>query len=406
MAFPNRIISSFAGQNWLITPAARAANEAPPANIQEQTWLLTLSGVAMVDLQGNSGAQWLHQTLILQPTVIDPMHYAIATHSIPRPAGTEGNQYTLAFQIEQLAPFASISSIFNQGQSINSGFAVDVWRPNHYDTGTNAFSHLPVGNLWTGLQVDVAVRDTDAILHRVGYSIALLGKIIFVSHPETLFRSNFDPTPVGQPPSTVQAVGTANVSGPPRSVIVIAPPVLPSGKWVQISRPTGPDIAALQGVLTHPPGAGTYVFAATVFMTATSGIASISFETAAGQEFMHLDLMPNNTVRLDDVGTTEFGTFPRGQPFLVQVTLKIGSGPTTARVVLAGAGTSGSKDYTVLAPFQPTSQQFGAVRVWQGFPNTGGFDATNIVVTRASWAIALKGGPKVTMHWCGLAAAA
>src|SRR5688572_14426786 len=39
---------------------------------------------------------------------------------------------------------------------------------------------------------------------------------------ETLFRSNFDPTPVGQPPATVQDVGTANIDGPPGSVIVIA----------------------------------------------------------------------------------------------------------------------------------------------------------------------------------------
>jgi hypothetical protein len=85
----------------------------------------------MVNLQGNSEAQWLHETLILFPTVVDPMHYAIATHAIPKPPGAEGNQYDLAFQVEQGAPYASISAIFNQGQSVNSGFAVDVWRPNH-----------------------------------------------------------------------------------------------------------------------------------------------------------------------------------------------------------------------------------------------------------------------------------
>ncbi|MEA2801598.1 MAG: hypothetical protein QOE49_1693, partial [Rhodospirillaceae bacterium] len=34
-------------------------------------------------------------------------------------------------------------------------------------------------------------------------------------------------------------------------------------------------------------------------------------------------------------------------------------------------------------PFQHLSRQFGAIRVWQGFPNVGAFDATNIVVTRA-----------------------
>src|SRR5206468_1249344 len=47
---------------------------------------------------------------------------------------------------------------------------------------------------------------------------------------ETLFKTNFDQTPVGHPPSHVQAVGTANVAGPAGSVLVLAPPVTASGK--------------------------------------------------------------------------------------------------------------------------------------------------------------------------------
>jgi len=35
--------------------------------------------------------------------------------------------------------------------------------------------------------------------------------------------------------------------------------------------------------------------------------------------FLHLDLMPDNSVRIDDIDTTKFGTFQRGQPFIVQV---------------------------------------------------------------------------------------
>jgi hypothetical protein len=175
-----RFINTFAGQNWLITPAALALREPPPRDIHAQKWLLTLSGVAMVDLKGNSGAQWLHETLIIQPDLLGPMHHAIALHGIPRPPGSEGNQYNIAFQVQQWAPFASISSIFNQNQSINSGFAVDVWRPQPFGSGTDAFSNQQVGNLFSGVQVDVAVRDTDAWLHRVGYNFTLLGKISFI----------------------------------------------------------------------------------------------------------------------------------------------------------------------------------------------------------------------------------
>ena len=46
---------------------------------------------------------------------------------------------------------------------------------------------------------------------------------------QTLFQSNFDATPVGQPPAHMQQVGTANVSGPPGSVVVVASPVQTEG---------------------------------------------------------------------------------------------------------------------------------------------------------------------------------
>jgi hypothetical protein len=386
MAFPTQVIDTFAGQNWLITPAALAKNEPPPPDLHAQKWLLTLSGVGMVNLKGNSEANWLAETLLLRPTILDPMHYAISTHGIPKPPGTEGSQYTLAFQVEQWSPYASISSIFNQNVSNNSGFAVDVWRPDHFDNGIDIFSHQPVGNLYTGLQVDVAVRDTDAWLYRVGYNILLLGRIVFLAIPETLFQSDFNPTAVGQPPAHNQAVGTANVIAPPRSVIVINPPAPPSIKWVQIAPGTAQQISAFQGVLTNSQIDGLYVFSATILMAANTGVASISFETAAGQEFMHLDLMPSSTVRIDDgFNGADFGTFPRGQPFVLRVTLNSKATGSTAHIVLS-SGAFGTRDCNILSAFQPLSRQFGAIRLWQGTRAPGGppgtFDATNITVGR------------------------
>jgi hypothetical protein len=37
---------------------------------------------------------------------------------------------------------------------------------------------------------------------------------------ETLFKSNFDQTAVGQPPAAAQAVGTAALDGPPGAVTI------------------------------------------------------------------------------------------------------------------------------------------------------------------------------------------
>jgi hypothetical protein len=45
---------SFAGQNWLITPAALAANEPKPTRIADQKWVVSLTGVGILDLQGNN----------------------------------------------------------------------------------------------------------------------------------------------------------------------------------------------------------------------------------------------------------------------------------------------------------------------------------------------------------------
>lgn len=42
----------YACANWLITPAAQTVNEAPPADIADQSFVLVLTGVAVVDFQG------------------------------------------------------------------------------------------------------------------------------------------------------------------------------------------------------------------------------------------------------------------------------------------------------------------------------------------------------------------
>ena len=383
-----KVLTNFAGQNWLITPAALAVGENPPANVHDQKFLLVLSGVVIADLEGNSASQWLHETLSFLPDMAGPqnsgpLNWAINRFGIPRPPG---QNFSVGFSLEGWAPFASLSSIFNQDQSINSGFAVDVWRPTHFSAGIDAFTHSPVGNVFAGINVDVAVRDTDAWIFRVGYNITLLGKIVFLASQTALFNSNFDPTPDGQKPSTVQAVGTARIEGPARSVIVIDPPFPHTNKWVRIlgGLPLADGgLDAFVGVLTQVPGDGVYDFSAALFIPSGTDVVSIGFETPV-QQFLHIDfrLDNGNKVRVDDDPNTDFGSFPRDQVFQVQVILNISATQSTARIMLSGGSAWADSTYTLPAPSQFLSRQFGAVRLWQGFLNTGGFDATNILVTR------------------------
>jgi hypothetical protein len=114
-----------------------------------------------------------------------PLNWAIQRWRIPRPPGAQGSQYLIRFSVEAWAPFVSPNAMLNLGESINSGFAVDTWRPNSFGAATNVLTNQPVGNLFSGVNADLAVRDNDAWLHRLGYNITLIGKIVFVNVPLT-----------------------------------------------------------------------------------------------------------------------------------------------------------------------------------------------------------------------------
>jgi hypothetical protein len=204
----------------------------------------------------------------------------------------------------------------------------------------------------------------------------------------TLFKSNFDPTPANQPPAQMQDVGTIELAGPASTVFVVPSPVPPSGKWVAIRRPTADSpTTGLQGRLSKFAGEGEYQFSGVLFIPPGTGPVSIQFERfnqpiTDVSTFLHLDFMPDGHVRVDDRSDMTFGTFPHGQPFVLQVNWKITSGSATAHIVLGGADASGEFDRTVPPPFVIEARQFGAFRISLGFGSTGIADATNLVVKR------------------------
>ncbi len=171
------------GQNWLITPAATAVGEPAPTNISKQQWLLILSGVAVANFQGNSTALWKAETVTILPdlagsTGSGPLNWAIGRYSIPKPPG---GGYNIGFSLdsESWVPFAALSKMIDQNQSINAGYAVELWRPTPFIGGTDAFSGASVANIFAGIDVDLSVRDSDAFIEKVSYNISLLGKIVF-----------------------------------------------------------------------------------------------------------------------------------------------------------------------------------------------------------------------------------
>jgi hypothetical protein len=171
------ITNEYGVQNWIITPAAYAVNEAPPENISDQRWLMMLSGVAEVNMEGTSTAAWhADQVTMLgdaDASVQAALKFAIGQWEIPQPPAT----YAF-FQVAQWSPFAGLSKVFDAGESVNAGFAVNYWNLELFP-GTDAVSGQPVENIFNGITVEVGVRDNDAWLYSVGYNIALVGKIVF-----------------------------------------------------------------------------------------------------------------------------------------------------------------------------------------------------------------------------------
>src|SRR5689334_8552940 len=98
-----------------------------------QTWFLVLTGIVEADLKGNSTSNWKKETVtflpsgLLYPSDLDsppagegPLFWVLNQYGIPRPPLHE---YTVCFSLQEggWAPFVALSSIFDQGQSVNAG---------------------------------------------------------------------------------------------------------------------------------------------------------------------------------------------------------------------------------------------------------------------------------------------
>jgi hypothetical protein len=163
-------VQSFATQNWLITPTALAPGQ-PTPKAASHLWLVVLSGVVVIDLQGNNPNDWRRETVTIQPDSLSlALEFALLESGLPLPNGS------LGLDLQQWAPFASIGSVFEKASSVDAGFAVDAWRASPFEQGTD-LDGLPTNRLFAGVDVDVAVRNTHATLFRLGYNFTLIGKL-------------------------------------------------------------------------------------------------------------------------------------------------------------------------------------------------------------------------------------
>ena len=104
------------GQNWLITPTALALNEPPPALVSDQKFFLVLTGVCSLNLKGNQPHDWRRETAEIVPDYFTPLNHAIVRFGIPVPT-VQDRSVSPMFQLELWAPFAAVSSVWDQGST-------------------------------------------------------------------------------------------------------------------------------------------------------------------------------------------------------------------------------------------------------------------------------------------------
>jgi hypothetical protein len=175
------ITTQSAGENWLITPAPASPFGAPPASIQQQQWMLVLTGVAVLYNNGTQGAQgtlpddWTRETVTIYQDLQAPLKFVVQEFSVPPPAAGFSSY---ALSVSQWAPHAAISSAFQQSTG-DAGFAVDTWRPHPFGRGAFGGAGEVLNNIYTGIDVDIAVRNNRARIYRISYHVTLIGLLAY-----------------------------------------------------------------------------------------------------------------------------------------------------------------------------------------------------------------------------------
>jgi hypothetical protein len=114
--------------------------------------------------RGTSSSTWRGEqfrlSLDLQPSI----------NRLNPPPPSEGRYW--AFDMDQWAPVASLNSIYNAEVSTHAGSSVNT-----------CVIRQPKPAIFIDLVMDVAVRDSDGFLYRIGYYVMLVGRLVQVDIP-------------------------------------------------------------------------------------------------------------------------------------------------------------------------------------------------------------------------------
>lgn len=124
------------------------------ARTADNKTIITLTGVVILHLKGTGGS-WLRDRVILG--------LRLPSHLFPAGQG---------LLVEYWAPFVTLNAISNKEHAVNAGWAIDAFGF-HFDERhpPNEGYYMNSIPIWA----DLAVRDIDGYLLRLGYHVTVVG---------------------------------------------------------------------------------------------------------------------------------------------------------------------------------------------------------------------------------------
>lgn len=206
-----------------------------------------------------------------------------------------------------------------------------------------------------------------------------------------VYQDNFDATPVGAPPGP-PAIGTSSVSGDVRVAPDPFDAVSPD-HWLQLRRVDPLALGEYAATLAQPVTAGKGGVALVGYIPASAPITmSLYFDTppvAPAATLLHIDLLPNRNIRVND--STVVGTYAFDHSVAFLVSFDLAASPPTATLLIRGGGEDASA--TVPIPGAVAGFGLGRVRLVAPFEGVnsppGRFLINEVLATRPTSAMGL-----------------
>lgn len=222
-------------------------------------------------------------------------------------------------------------------------------------------------------------------LYLVTLQLSLI--VLYGCGTDVVYRDSFDSSPIGELPGPPQ-IGTSSVFGDPGDVLIAENPIndISSDRWLQLKRedPVG-MLAEYVATLEEPITTGGNV-ALVGYIPAFAPITmTVYFDTPAfapSLTLMHIDLLPNRNIRVND--STVEGTYEFNTPIAFLIGFDLDASPPTATLLVRGGAEDASA--TVEIPAAAAGFGLGRVRVVAPFEGVnspqGRFFINEAVATR------------------------